>query len=134
MATMHTTTHGQRTLPEVLQDIAGDLQELIRSEFALVKTEIKEKSEKAARPVVTMAMGLVAAFYGVGFLLLAAIYGLSRVITNWLAALIVGGICAIAGVMLASAARSKLKSVSPKPEKTMHSLEENIQWTKHPTR
>jgi len=122
----------QRSFPEVLQDIVGNLQEIIRSEFRLAKTELKEEAAKAAKPAATFGVGLVLGFYGIGFLLLASVYGLSTVMAGWLAALLVGTILAIVAMALMSSSGKKLKRVNPTPDKTMRSLEENVQWAKHP--
>jgi uncharacterized membrane protein YqjE len=122
----------QRSVPEVLQDIVGNLQEIIRSEFRLAKTELKEEASRAAKPAATFGAGLVFGFYGIGFLLLASVYGLSMVMAGWLAALIVGAVLAVAAMGLISSSSKKLKGVNPTPNKTMRSIEENVQWAKHP--
>jgi uncharacterized membrane protein YqjE len=126
------TPQTQRSVPEVLQDIIGNLQEIIRSEFRLAKTELKEEAARAARPVATFGVGLVLGFYGIGFLLLAFVYGLSAVMAGWLAALLVGMILAIVATALMGSSGKKLKRVNPTPDKTMRSIEENVQWAKHP--
>ena len=126
------TPQTQRSVPEVLQDIVGNLQEIVRSEFRLAKTEIKEEAAKAAKPAATFGVGLVMGFYGIGFLLLASVYGLSTVMAGWLAALLVGTILAIVAIALLISSGKKLKRVNPTPDKTMRSLEENLQWAKHP--
>jgi uncharacterized membrane protein YqjE len=126
------TPQMQRSIPEVLQDIVGNLQEIVRSEFRLAKTELKEEAAKAAKPAATFGVGLVMGFYGIGFLLLASVYGLSRVMAGWLAALLVGMILAIVAIALLSSSGKKLKRVNPTPNKTIQSIEENVQWAKHP--
>jgi uncharacterized membrane protein YqjE len=125
------TPQTQQSVPEVLQDMVGNLQEIIRSELRLAKTEIKEEAAKAARPAATFGVGLVLGFYGMGFLLLAAVYGLSAVIAGWLAALLVGAFLAIVAIAFMSSGGKKLKQVKPTPEKTVQSLEENVKWAKH---
>jgi uncharacterized membrane protein YqjE len=125
------TPQTQRSVPEVLQDIVGNLQEIIRSEFRLAKTELKEEAAKAAKPAASFGVGLVMGFYGIGFLLLASVYGLSTVMAGWLAALLVGTILAIVAIALMSSSGKKLKRVNPTPDKTIQSLEENVQWAKH---
>jgi uncharacterized membrane protein YqjE len=121
-----------RSVPEVLQDIVGNLEEIIRSEFRLAKTELKEESFRAAKPIATFGMGLAFGFYAIGLLLLSSVYGLSMVMAGWLAALLVGTILAIVAIALMSSGRKKLKRVNPTPDKTIRSLEENNQWAKHP--
>ena len=121
----------QRSVPEVLQDIVGNLQEIIRSEFRLAKTEIKEKAERASRPAATFGIGLFLACYGTGFLLLAAVYALSTVMAGWLAALLIGTILVLAALALLSSSGKQLKDVNPAPDRTIQNLEENVQWAKH---
>jgi hypothetical protein len=128
------TPQMQRSFPEVLQDIVGNLQKIIRSEFCLAKTELKEEAVKAARPVATFGVGLALGCYGIGFMLLAAVYGLSRIMPGWLAALLVGIILAVVASGLISSSGKKLKVVNPSPDKTLQSLQENLQWPKHQIR
>ena len=125
------TPQTQRSFPEVLQDIVVNLQEIVRSEFRLAKTELKEEAAKAAKPAATFGVGLVFGFYGIGFLLLASVYGLSTLMAGWLAALLVGAILAMVAIALMSSSGKKLKRVNPTPDKTIQSLEENLQWAKH---
>lgn len=128
------TAQAQRSIPTVLHDIVDNLQDIVRSEFRLAKTELKEEASRAARPIVTFAAGLVLGAYAIGLFLLAGVYGLSLVVRPWLAALLVGVLIAgIAGALLTSAG-NKLKRFNPTPDKTIQSVQENLQWAKHPTR
>jgi uncharacterized membrane protein YqjE len=120
----------QRSVPEVLEDIASNLAQLVQAEFRLAKTELKEGAEKVALPGATLGAGVVLALYGLGFLLLAAVYALSLVMAGWLAALIVGGVSALAAGILISAGGMKLKRVNLTPDKTIRTLEEDVQWAK----
>lgn len=120
----------QRTFPEVLQDIIGNFEQIIRSEFRLAKTEMREEAAKAVRPGATAALGLMIGLYGGAFLLLAAVYGLATLMATWLAALFVGAILAIIGLILWASGVARLKHLDPTPDKTIRSLEENAQWAK----
>jgi uncharacterized membrane protein YqjE len=120
----------QRSVPEVLHDIAGNLQMIVRSELRLAKTELAEKASSATAPAMTLGAGAVMAFYGFGFVLLACVYGLSIVLAPWLAALIIGGVLALTGGALALTSIKKLKSIRTIPDQTINSLEENAQWAK----
>jgi len=124
----------QRSVADLLQDIIGNLQQIIRSEFRLAKVELKEKAQRAAKPVSSLATGIVLALYGLGFLFLAAVYALDLVIPAWAAALIVGGFLAIIGSLLISAGRNNLKQIDPVPQKTVETVKENVQWAKEQTK
>jgi uncharacterized membrane protein YqjE len=121
----------ERTLPEVMNHIVGNIQEIIGAEFQLAKTEIEEEMSKASAPAATLGAGLVISFFALGFLLLAAVYALSIVIAAWLAALLVGVTLTARGIALISSGAKKLKEVNILPEKTADSLKENMQWAKN---
>jgi len=120
-----------RSIPEVLQDIVGNIQEIVRSEFRLAKAELKEEASRASKPVATFGIGMVFGFYGIGFLLLSLVYWLTTLMAVWLAALLIGAGLAIVAIALMSFSGKKLKRVNPTPDKTIRSLEENVLW-KHP--
>jgi hypothetical protein len=124
----------QRSIPTVLHDIVSNLQDIIRSEFRLAKTELKEEVGRAAKPMVTFAVGLVLGAYAIGLFLVAGLYGLSVLMQPWLAALILGGVVAGLAVGLLSSAGKNLKRLNPTPERTIQSVQENLQWAKHPIR
>lgn len=116
------TAQPQRSFPDVLQDIIANLQQIIRYEFRLAKSEISETATKAARPAKTFGVGLVLAFYGVGFLLLACVYALSGVIAGWLAALLVGAVVSVVAMALMSSSGKKLRDINYTPDKTIRTL------------
>ena len=120
----------QRSVPEILENIASNLTQIVQAEFRLAKSELKEGAEKVAGPGAALGAGVVLAFYGLGFLLLAAVYALSLVVAVWLAALIVGGGLVLVAGILIGAGGMKLKRVNLIPGKTIQSLEEDVQWAK----
>jgi uncharacterized membrane protein YqjE len=121
----------QRSVPEVLQDIIGNIEQIIRSEFRLAKTELSEEACKAARPARTLGVGLLIGFYGLGLLLLAIVYGLAIIMSIWLAALIVGAVLAVIASIFISSGATKLKQLNATPDKAIRSMEENVQWAKN---
>jgi uncharacterized membrane protein YqjE len=120
----------QRSVPEILENIAANLTQLVHAEIRLAKSELKEGAEKVAGPGATLGAGVALAFYGLGFLLLAAVYALSLVMAGWLATLIVGGVLVLAAGILIGAGSAKLRRVNLTPDETMQTLEEDVQWAK----
>jgi uncharacterized membrane protein YqjE len=120
----------QRSVQEILENIASNLTQIVQAEFRLAKSELKEGAEKVAGPGAALGAGVVLALYGLGFLLLAAVYALSLVMAGWLAALIVGGGLVVAAGVLIAAGGMKLKRVNLTPVKTIQTLEEDVQWAK----
>jgi len=122
-----------RSIGEMLQDIVRNVQEIIRSEVRLAKTEITQEASKAARAGAMVGVGAVLGLYAVGFILLTCVYALSIVLAPWLSALIIGVLVAIAAGVAVSAGIKNMKRVS-KPEKTIETIRENVQWAKDQTK
>jgi hypothetical protein len=75
-------------------------------------------------------MGGAVAFLGVFFLVLAAVDGLSNVVDPWLAALIVGGVVTLIGVIMLVTGSKKLEPRAVAPRRTAHSLRKDTQMIK----
>jgi uncharacterized membrane protein YqjE len=117
-----------RSLAEVLEDIIGNFEQMIRSEFRLAKTEMREEAAKAVNPALRAGLGLLLATYGGGFLLLAAVYAMTLIMAAWLAALVVGGVLTLIGALVAAAAIARMKNFNPGSE---NSAQENFEWAKN---
>ncbi len=113
----------QRALPELLQDIVGNFQEIIRSEFVLAKTEIGEKAQLASGPLAGLLTGIMLGLFGTAFLLWAAVFALSTVMSIWAASLLVGGALLLISLPVIASSKKKLKQINPAPSKTIRSLE-----------
>ena len=124
----------ERSVSSIVQDIIRDFQEIVRSEVRLAKMEIREEATKAKSAGVFIAIGALAAFFALFFVLFTAVDGLSLVMPNWEAALIVAaGMAIIAGGTL-SAGIKRFKKVHPTPERTVETLKENVEWARQQTK
>jgi len=124
----------ERSVTQILQDIFTNVQEIIRSEMRLAKTEIGEETSKALRAVAVLGAGLILGIYALGFLLLSAAYALAAVLPDWLGPLLVGLIVAVIATALIVIGRNRMKNVSPVPQKTIASVKEDAQWVKDQTK
>jgi len=124
----------ERSVSDVLRDIFGNLQDIVRSEVQLAKVEFRTESAQAAKAGKPLIAGAVLSCYAGGLLLLALVYGLSLVLQPWLAALTVGMLVSVLAAILISMGRARLRMVAPKPEKTIKTMKENVQWLKDQTR
>ena len=122
------TSEMNRPISQVLQDVVGNIQEIIRSEFHLAKAEMKVEGAKAAKGAGVLAAGGILALYAGGFLLLSIVYALSTILAPWQAALLVAVIVGLGAAIMISAGRSKLKEVHPAPQRTIENVKENIEW------
>jgi uncharacterized membrane protein YqjE len=119
-----------RSLTEVLQNIIRNVQEIVRSEVRLAKTEIIEEATKAKSAALFFSTGAVAAVFATLFLLLMILFALIRVMPDWAAALTVGGALAVAASILLSAGVKRFKEIHPTPERTVETIKENVEWAK----
>ncbi len=123
-----------RSIADVLQDIVANVQAIIRSEVRLAKTEITEEASKAARAAGMLAGGTVAALFTVWLLLLTIMFVLATVMPMWGAALLLCVLMAIVTAVLLTSGKKRFKTVHTKPEKTIESVKENVQWAKSQTK
>ena len=119
-----------RSIGAVLSDIVGDLQQIVRAEVRLAKSEIREEVGKAKRGAFFVVAGGVVLLCALGLMLLAAVYGLATVWPPWMAALAVAGATAAVGALLAVSGKKQLGAVVLPPQKTVSTVKENLQWAK----
>jgi Putative Actinobacterial Holin-X, holin superfamily III len=122
------------SLGELVGEVTRDLQTLFRQEVALAKTEIREEATKSAKAAGLLGGAGFAGYMVVILITLAAVFGLGAVIPLGWAALAVGAVWALIGIVLYSTGRSRMRAVSVKPERTIETLKEDAQWARHPTR
>jgi uncharacterized membrane protein YqjE len=122
-----------RTISSVLHDIVGNVQDIVRSELRLAKTELSEELGKSRAAATLLGMGAVLSLVAVLFLLLAAVYALSSVVPSWAAALIVGAGVAIIAALFFGIGLKRFKAVRAAP-KTVDSMKENVEWARQLTR
>ncbi len=123
-----------RPLANILDDAIRNVQEIIRAEVRLAKTEIKEEVLKTRTALALLITGACTTLYAVGFLLLTIVYALEKVLAPWLAGFIVALALGTGAAILIGIGRTRLSRVEPKPDKTIQTMKENIEWVKHPTR
>lgn len=118
-----------RPFSAVLHDIVGNIQDIVRSEVRLARTELTEEAAKARFALAVFGVGLVMACLCVFFALLAVVYALSQVMPGWAAALIVAGAVGAIAALLFGVGIAKFKAMRAAP-KTVASVKENVKWVK----
>lgn len=122
-----------RSITQIFQEIVSRIGEIIRSEFKLATIEAKQDLSERAKAATLMAAAGAFLVLALGFVLLAAVYGLSAVMAPWLSALLVGVAAGVIGGILLYAGMAGLKQ-SPKLEMTTQTAEDNIRWLKNQSR
>jgi len=123
----------RKSIGELLGQLANNSAALVRDEISLARQEMTEKVKSFRSGVVTIAIGAVVSLIAVLTLTAAAVIGLAHLMDAGYAALIVGGVLAIIGGIIAFSGMNRLKETSLKPEQTIETLEEDKEWLKELT-
>ena len=123
----------RKSIGELIGQLANNSAALVRDEISLARQEMAEKIKFFRSGVVTVAIGAVVGLIAVLTLTAAAVIGLAHLMDAGYAALIVGGVLAIIGGVIAFNGINRLKRTSLKPEQTIETLEEDKEWLKELT-
>ena len=123
----------RKSIGELLGQLANNSAALVRDEISLARQEMTEKIKFFRSGVMTIAIGAVVGLIAVMTLTAAAVIGLAHLMDAGYAALIVGGVLAIIGGIIAFNGMNRLKQTSLKPEQTIETLEEDKEWLKELT-
>ena len=123
-------TPSERPISRIVEDILRHVGEIIRSEIRLAQTEMKQDFQEVKHAGTYLITASVAGMFALGFLLLAAVYGLSTIMPPWLAAISVGVVLGIVGCVLLTKGLHLMKATSMTPDRTIQSLEDNVKWFK----
>jgi len=120
----------ERSTIELVRAIAQDSSTLVRKELELARLEIKEAAMARAKGAAAFGAAGFMAMLALIFLAVTAAVALDIVWPKWLAWLVVGG----AFLLLAGAAvmfgLRKMKRPSMKPEETVRTVKEDVEWAK----
>ena len=109
----------------LLRRLVDEFSLLFRTEIALAKAEVVQSFTHLKAAAISMASGGAVLFAGLLVLLAAAVLGLSHVVADWLAALIVGGLVSIVGFVMINSGKNKFDSSALKPERTQRALQQD---------
>lgn len=123
-----------RSVGELLSAVTSDVQTLFRQEVELAKTEIREEATKAGKAAGMYGGAGFAGYMTLLFLSLAAVLGLANVMDAGWSALIVTAVWAVVAAVLYQRGRTQMRTVSPKPDRTVETMKENAEWARHPTK
>ena len=123
-----------RSVSDVLQDILRNVQDILRSEVRLAKAEIRQEATQAAAAARWMTIGVVGLLSAWMLLLWTAVYALATVLPIWAATLVIAVAMAGAGGVVITTGLRRFTRIKPMPERTIASLQENLEWMKQPTK
>lgn len=120
-----------RSIKEIVEALRPQLQELARKQVELARTELGPVGRRAGVATALLTFGALLLILFLVFISLTAIYALVAAgLSQWLSALIVSGALLLIGVILAGSGAGILRSLDPKPHRTIRALQQNVNWIK----
>ena len=119
------------SLARTIRDIVSNVQEIIRSEVRLARTELKEEIASAKRAAIFYGGAALCALFALAFLLWAGAYALMIVLPPWAAALIIGVLMGILAGVVYVMARRETERVAQRAQETVETAKENVRWAKN---
>jgi len=117
----------KRSLVELLTTLPEQVQALVQREIELVKTEIVEKLKALGVGAGLLLGAAIALLFFVGVLLTLAVIGLSYVMPDWAAALVVAGVLLIVAAILGLVGyRILMRGIPPVPTESIASIQKDI--------
>lgn len=125
------TSPEARSIGELLRDLASDSASLVQQEFALARAEAEAKLHQMIMAAIELLVGALVAFAALIILLDAGVYSLAEAgLQRWLAALIVGGVVAVIGLLLVRKGQNDLSATRLAPERTAANLRKDLDLVK----
>jgi len=127
-------------LPNLLSRLGDDAMQLINSQFALFKVEIKEEANAYIRGAVTIAVASVVALIGFALLNVAVAFGvsilfaqtnLSQAATYALGFVVTGLFYLLVGGIVVMAIKSRLAKQDLVPTRSVQELRKDKEWLKN---
>ncbi|HEX3247936.1 MAG TPA: phage holin family protein [Pyrinomonadaceae bacterium] len=137
--TAMTQTNGTEGLPNLLSRLGDDVMQLINSQFALFKVEVKEEASAYARNAALIAVGGVIATIGFALLNVAIAFAVSTLFARAnfsqpasyaLGFVATGVFYLLVGGILALVMKNRLAKQQLVPPMTVQELRKDKQWLK----
>ena len=114
----------QQSVGELIGEVSRDLSTLMRQELELAKAEIKTEVAKTGKAAGMFGGAGFAGYMVLLFLSISLWWGLENVMDAGWAALIVAAVWGVIGAVLFVTGRSTMRTVHPKPERTVETVQE----------
>ena len=121
------------SLGDLIGGLASDIQDLVRGEIALGRSELEQKLDRVIMAAIWLFGGALLAFAGLVVLLLGIAAILALMMPVWLALLIVGVIVIGLGAAFAKSGLAMLSLKTLTPDRTAANLQKDAQLLKEHT-
>lgn len=117
-------------LANLAEGLIGDLQDMVHSELALAKDELRGEAKGVETGAIFVGAAGALGLTGLVFVTQSLVLLLSKRLPRWAAAGLVGGSLTAAAACLGLAGKSKLSFSNLKPDATLQSLKTDVDWLK----
>ena len=124
----HAGPDDERAIGELLGELATEANALFSAQVELAKVELKEEAQKAAKVSAVFAGAVVGALMTLTILSFALAWGLSELVPEGVAFLIVGVLWAAVTAVLALIGRIRLQQMRQPVPETIETLKEDAEW------
>jgi uncharacterized membrane protein YqjE len=119
------------SVAELVKDLSADVSQLVREEIKLARVEMTEKGKQAGVGVGMLSGAAAFGLATLGGTMAVIIVVLDQWMPLWLAVMITTMVYGLITAVLALRGRDRLAEMgAPIPERTKHSVKEDIQWAK----
>ena len=120
-----------RSIKEILDALRPQVQELVNKQVELARTELTPVARQGGIAVGLLVVGAVFLLVFLIFFFLTGMYIMQALgLPLWVAAGIDAVILLVIGGALAGAGAGRLRTLDPKPHRTIAALQQNIEWVK----
>ena len=120
----------ERSVPELVSDVAKDMSTLVRKELELAKIETKEEISRGAKAGGMIGAAGGAAYFALLLLSFGIVFLLDLVMPLWAAFVLMAVVYGVVAAVLFTQGRTRMKQVSPMPDETVESVKEDVRWIK----
>jgi hypothetical protein len=125
------TPPSDRSIKEILDALRPQMQELVNRQVELARAELVPVGKQLGLAVGLLLVGAVFMLLFSVFFFLTGMYIMVALgLPLWASAGIISVILLVIGGGLAGVGAGRLRTLEPKPHRTMASLRQNIEWVK----
>jgi hypothetical protein len=124
---------GLHGIGELLGNVATDIQDLVRGEVRLARSELDQKLDRVIMAAVWLLGGALVGFAGLVVVLEGGAAALALVLPQWAASVIVGLVIVIVGALFARSGLAMLSLKTLTPDRTIASLAKDARVVKENT-
>ncbi len=117
-----------RSTAQILSDVVGEVQTLVRKEIELAKHEVVAGLSARVQGLALVIVAGVFSLFALGFLGVTVGVALQNVMSRWLSWALVFALYLLVAIVALLVARSRFKSTPMAPEETKRSIEETKTW------